>query len=341
MRFPWANVLLLTFVVAELVTGFLGLVSGSADEAIFIVIHRVAGYGIVVILLWKTAIIVYSLRRRKFSKPSAISLGLLGILLATLTIGFAWSVASPFNFWLFSGMSWHMYVGAQLVPILAWHALRYTRGIRIGYWVDRRTALRFGALAIAGVGLWQVGELAARLGRLSGAGRRFTGSFQAPVNRAGVFPVVSWFNDRPPSIDVADWELDVVGSVERPLALRYDDLDSATQVSATIDCTGGWYSEQTWTGIPVETFLTTAGLKDEARSVSFVSATGYYRRFSLDEAQRYLLATHVGGGPLSQGHGYPMRLVAPGKRGFEWVKWVSWIEVNETPKWLQPPLPLQ
>jgi DMSO/TMAO reductase YedYZ molybdopterin-dependent catalytic subunit len=44
---------------------------------------------------------------------------------------------------------------------------------------------------------------------------------------------------------------------------------------------------------------------------------------------------------LSHGHGSPARLVAPGKRGFEWVKWVDHIEVNETSKWLQPPLPLQ
>ena len=61
----------------------------------------------------------------------------------------------------------------------------------------------------------------------------------------------------------------------------------------------------------------------------------------MEEAGRYLLATHVGDEPLSHGHGFPLRLVAPGKRGFEWVKWVESIEVNESPKWLQPPLPLQ
>ena len=33
--------------------------------------------------------------------------------------------------------------------------------------------------------------------------------------------------------------------------------------------------------------------------------------------------------------------VCVGKRGFEWVKWVTSIEVNESPNWLQPPLPLQ
>lgn len=93
--------------------------------------------------------------------------------------------------------------------------------------------------------------------------------------------------------------------------------------------------------MPVADLLQMAEVSSRAASVTFKSLTGYYRRFSLDEARRYLLATHVGGTMLSHGHGFPARLVAPGKRGFEWVKWVELIEVNETPKWLQPPLPLQ
>jgi DMSO/TMAO reductase YedYZ molybdopterin-dependent catalytic subunit len=78
-----------------------------------------------------------------------------------------------------------------------------------------------------------------------------------------------------------------------------------------------------------------------AGSVTVRSVTGYYRRFSLDEADSYILATRVGSETMSHSHGYPLRLVAPGKRGFEWVKWVVAIEVNDTSKWWQPPLPLQ
>ncbi len=41
-----------------------------------------------------------------------------------------------------------------------------------------------------------------------------------------------------------------------------------------------------------------------------------------------LLATRVGGEPLSHGHGAPVRLVAPGRRGFQWVKWVTRLELR-------------
>ena len=75
-----------------------------------------------------------------------------------------------------------------------------------------------------------------------------------------------------------------------------------------------------------------AGPESGAGSVTVRSVTGYQRRFSLKEADEYLLATHVGGEPISHGHGLPVRLVAPGRRGFEWVKWVDSIYVNDTGK---------
>ena len=98
---------------------------------------------------------------------------------------------------------------------------------------------------------------------------------------------------------------------------------------------------QRWGGVPVVDLLGQTGLGEGARSLVFRSATGYSRRFSLDEASDLLLATHVGDEELSAGHGFPLRLVAPGHRGYGWVKWISGVEVSGEPAWLEPPLPLQ
>ncbi len=89
------------------------------------------------------------------------------------------------------------------------------------------------------------------------------------------------------------------------------------------------------------TLLERVGTKDDARSLLLRSATGYARRFPLDEADDLLLATHVEDETLSAGHGFPLRLVVPGHRGYDWVKWVTEVEVSSEPGWLEPPLPLR
>jgi DMSO/TMAO reductase YedYZ molybdopterin-dependent catalytic subunit len=76
-------------------------------------------------------------------------------------------------------------------------------------------------------------------------------------------------------------------------------------------------------------------------SIYVRSMTGYGRRFDVGAVSRLLLATRLAGRPLESGHGFPVRLVVPGQRGFAWVKWVVAVEMDAVPWWWQPPFPLQ
>jgi len=105
------------------------------------------------------------------------------------------------------------------------------------------------------------------------------------------------------------------------------------ETEALLDCTSGWYTVQRWRGIRVGDLLSAAGgteARGETRPayVRFVSVTGYRWSLPLEEAEDALLATHVGEDQLAHGHGAPARLVAPGRRGFQWVKWVTRVEVR-------------
>ncbi len=125
--------------------------------------------------------------------------------------------------------------------------------------------------------------------------------------------------------------------MRRPRAVTAAELDRGDALTATLDCTGGFFSTQHWRGVSLGRLLDEAGLEPDACHVRVISRTGYRWSFGLDDARALLLATHVGGEPLAHRHGAPCRLVAPGRRGFQWVKWVERVEAHEDPDRAPPP----
>jgi DMSO/TMAO reductase YedYZ molybdopterin-dependent catalytic subunit len=239
-------------------------------------------------------------------------------------------------------MTIHGLLTILLAVLLLWHVLARRFILRIPAARDRRAFLRLLGVSLAGLVAWGLTDRVKAVANLPGANRRFTGSYERG-SLTGRFPAVTWLFDYPQPVDTARWQLAIEGAVSQPLAFTYDDLTriAADTATATLDCTGGWYSTQEWHGVYLGRLLDQAKLTSEARSITVESVSGYSRRFSLDQAHDFLLALAVAGGPLSHGHGFPIRLVVPGQRGFAWVKWVARIRVNETSHIWQTPVPLR
>ena len=177
-----------------------------------------------------------------------------------------------------------------------------------------------------------------RVAKLPGSARRFTGSYNAGAFDPAALPATSWLFDTAPAVDPASWRLVVAGAGGRR-EWRLDELAAFDDRSdATLDCTGGFFSQQSWSGVRLDRLV-----PDPGAAVSFEvrSATGYARRFPVGELGRLLLATRIGGLDPDPGHGFPARLVVPERRGFWWVKWVDSITFDTTPAWWQLPFPIQ
>ena len=145
-----------------------------------------------------------------------------------------------------------------------------------------------------------------------------------PVNRsaanAGVVDAASSPNYR----------FRVVGRVERQLTFTADELGALAGHEATLPlaCVEGWSYSARWRGVRVRDLLRMAGAPSgvECR-VESLEANGPYRVSSLDADQAHdidtLLATHLDGQQLDADHGYPLRLIGPGRPGVNQTKWVT------------------
>ncbi len=343
MRFPWSNLVLLLLLVLQFVSGYFGLVNGMGQRAWVLWIHSLGGFGIVFILIWKAAVILSVYRRRLDWNLSRLTfLLLLLLLLGVLASGLIWTFRGPTYIQGFSLVTIHILLAVVLLLILIWHTW-YMRFIlrHPGAWGRRLFLGTVGGLS-AGLAVWQAASRLKQLLDLPAVQRRFTGSYETG-SFSTQFPPTVWIADSPSPIDVDDWRLQILGRGQEPLVLDYIQLVflAQTRRTAILDCTGGWFTNQLWEGADLETLLQLAGIPDGIRSVEIESITGYGRRFSLQDSRAFLLATAVAGRPLKHAHGFPARLVAPGWRGFQWVKWVHRIALSELPPSWQSPLPLQ
>lgn len=316
-------------------TGLLSLVSGDDRSAWVWGLHSIGGAALGLVVGWKLRRVWRRLiEPRRWDRRSLAGAAATALVLAALLSGWVWSSGGDLYVAGFNLLNWHITVGIVLTLAVVLHALLRARPLRrtdllpVAAQARRRQLLQLGMIgATALAAHWLQRPVAAALG-WRGARRRWTGSYEVGSFAGNAFPATSWIADRPLPLPADTYRLAVVGLVRTPLSLPLSAIPADDQLTATLDCTGGFFSTQHWQGVQLQRLIAAAGPLPAATHVRVESITGYRWSFPLAEAATLLLAASVGDEPLAHGHGAPLRLVAPGRRGFQWIKWVVRIELH-------------
>ena len=133
-----------------------------------------------------------------------------------------------------------------------------------------------------------------------------------------------------PSVNPSEYHLALDGSVQRSSTLGLGELKSlpAVERQVTLDCVGGLRNNCIMRGVSLEHLLDKAGPKEDARMVVFHCADGYFTTHPIkDLMDSQAFMAYTVNGLETPAYGFPLRLVAPGKYGYKWAKWVVRIEL--------------
>lgn len=143
--------------------------------------------------------------------------------------------------------------------------------------------------------------------------------------------------DPTPTLNV--WRLEVSGLVGRAGSYTFEQFTSLPSISraVTLECIANYIgghliSTAIWQGVTLHSLLEKhGGAQANARYVTFYSVDGYTISQPLDEALAAdaLLAFRMNGEELPMRHGYPVRVLFPGRYGEENPKWLTRIELND------------
>ncbi len=204
-------------------------------------------------------------------------------------------------------------------------------------------------LARAGVAVLGVGGAAGTLGVVKVFLNDYSGydgmttpsphGFTAPITPNSEHYVVTQ-NAIDPAVDITVWRLEINGLVRQSGVYTYDELISlpSTSRAVTLECISNsisvasrLMSTAVWQGVPLKTLLERhGGALPGARYIAFYGVDGYSTSLPLDEvlAVDPFVAWRMNGVELPARHGFPLRVLIPGRYGEENPKWLTRIELT-------------
>lgn len=202
--------------------------------------------------------------------------------------------------------------------------------------VSRRQALTVvGAGAVAALGAFTFGLR--RVSTLGYDGHRPKRPVQPITDNATFYSVTKNLAD-PQISDAATWQLEIGGDVANPMTLSFADLKAlpAVDQTATLACIGntlggGLISTAAWHGVPLQALIDKAKPAPGVSEVLFTASDGYTNTIESDKiaAEGVIVAYGMNGAPLPEKHGYPARIITPGRYGEKHVKWVTRITIQK------------
>ena len=127
--------------------------------------------------------------------------------------------------------------------------------------------------------------------------------------------------------------LKVRGLVDNPGNYTYSEVLNYDHVKkvVTIYCVEGWDVKILWEGIRLMDILNDADIQPEANTIIFHAYDGYTTSLSIDfiQEKNLILAYKMNEAILPPERGFPFQLVAEDKWGYQWIKWITEIEVSD------------
>lgn len=137
-------------------------------------------------------------------------------------------------------------------------------------------------------------------------------------------------------VDLRQWRLEVTGRVRNPLRLSLEELKALPSIERNVllICPGFFANHGTWKGISIADLLRKAGAEKGVTQVTVRGPEGKYgmvKDFKIEDvdSNRVFLAYEVNEKTLPKRHGFPLRLVAEGYYGYDWVKYVHIVTVEK------------
>jgi sulfoxide reductase catalytic subunit YedY len=157
-----------------------------------------------------------------------------------------------------------------------------------------------------------------------------------PTDKPDLFHLrTMWYAPVPP-IDQSKWTLEIKGLVEKPMRLSVADLRKLPHVekSVRMKCVQCWSARNSWGGFLFADLIERVKPKMNAKAIRVDCADKWYEYMSLAEMRSpsVMMAMDIGGKPLPDNHGAPLRLLDASKYGYKSAKLITSITFVEQGK---------